>query len=102
MEYQLQTTNLELSADETKLLDEKLDRISSHLSDPYTVHVRLMRDNHHNKGDVFTCIVNVRMGKNSFHAERTAETVLNAIDNSLESLKQELTKYHDRQKSHRV
>ena len=81
-------------------MTHKLDRLQKHLMPPYVMDVRCMRSTHHLKGDVITCKVNIEQHGRVFHAERDAQTVLDALDEVIEALEKELGKDHDKRKDH--
>ncbi len=99
MLYSLQTTNLKLSDTDRNLLDKKMERLEKYIESPFNVKIRLIHDTHHTKGNTITCIINIAHDKRVFHAERTAETVNNALDKSVRAITSELIKHH--QKRHR-
>lgn len=96
MLYNLQTQNLELTATDQQMLDDKLNRFQKFLKEPYQVDIRFVRDTHHNSGLIMNCLINIRQGKNVFHAERVAATVQDSLDQCLDGLKQEVAKNRDK------
>lgn len=100
MKYNLSTEHLELSQMEKNQIDEKLERLERHLFPPFTTSVRFTHDTHHKSGQVITCTVNIKSGKKVFHAERTSQTVLDALDEVIGAIKNELEKEHSRKKDH--
>ncbi|MAF81241.1 hypothetical protein CL628_04485 [bacterium] len=96
MQFKLTKKNIELSNHEEGVVDEKLSRIAKHLRTPFVVDVMLRRDTHHQSGDVYLCRINVEEGKRVFHGERTGESTLDALDETIAVVIQQLEKEHDR------
>ena len=96
MKYNITKKGVELTNMDEASLTEKIDRLEKHLHEPYVVDIWLSRDTHHQSGDVITCRINVEEGKKVFHAERTAATILDAIDEVIAAVTQQLEKHHDR------
>ena len=102
MKYALQVTHFELSDSDRELSDKKLLRALKLIEDPYVCDVRLIRDRHHTKGDIMTCRIVIKHKKQVFHAERTGETVQDALDGAVNAMIHELQKFRDKAKSHHV
>lgn len=100
MHYSLSLHHLTLSDNDEQEVKKKLDRLHKHLHAPFTTHVRLEHSTHHLKGDVVTCIVNIAQDGQVYHAERTATSVADAIDEVVEALNKELGRAHDKRKDH--
>ncbi len=98
MLYNLHCQHIELSDLERDELDKKINRLTRHVTLPYTLDVTLQHDTHHLKGDVITCRMNINQGKKVFHAERVGSTIADTVDEVLDALKSELEKAHDRHK----
>ncbi len=96
MQFKLTKKNLEVSDDDESVIDEKLSRIAKHLRTPFVVDVMLRRDTHHQSGDVYLCRINVEEGKRVFHSERTGESTLDALDETIAVIIGQLEKEHDR------
>lgn len=101
MKYNLRTEHLELSDLDHEQIDEKLDRLQKHLEPPFVIDVTLQHDTHHRHGAVVTCTINVEHGKKVFHAERSDNTVQNALDEAVNTLQKELGRAHDKDKHKR-
>lgn len=99
MKYSLRTEHLELTDLDKEQLDKKIDRLTKHLVPPFMTDITISHDQHHRKGQVITCIINIGQGKKVFHAERSAESVQNALDLVLEALERELEKEHTKRKN---
>ena len=94
MKYSIQLDKITVSADDRQLINNKIDRLATIITDPYVIDLKFARDTHHAKGEVVTCIINVEQGKRVFHAERKSETVQTSLDLTLGALSQELAHYH--------
>lgn len=100
MNYTFHTDNLKLSALDQEFLDKKLSRLEKHLWPPYTLTINLRRNNHHRTGDVIECQMNVHLPgiKHPLHAERSAATIQDCLDQTLHALANELQREHDKAK----
>lgn len=96
VKYQIDTQNVELSETDREMMDKKIDRLEKFLKMPYVMDVRITRSTHHLSGEVFNCIINLEHKKDVFHTERTGGSVQVALDESIESLTQELKKNNDK------
>lgn len=96
MKYNLTKKHIEVTTIDEAALEEKLDRLEKHLRTPYVVDVVLSRDTHHHSGNIITCRINVEEGKKLFHAERESDTILDAVDEVIGAISQQLEKHHDR------
>lgn len=101
MKHSLRLEHITLTDLDTAHLEDKLNRIEKHLAAPYTVDVTITHDTHHAKGNVVTCTIIIEQGKEIFRAERTSDTVPNAIDASISALKSSLLSSHERRKEHK-
>jgi len=95
MDFKLTQKNISLNDAEASKADEKLGRIEKHLRSPFVVDVMLRRDTHHQTGEVFLCRINVEEGKKVFHGERNGESPLDALDETIAVIIQQLEKEHD-------
>lgn len=100
MQYSLSLEHVVMGDEDTELMDKKLGRLKKHLLPPYSADVRCVRSRHHAKGDVITCTVNITQSGKVFHAERTAETIQDALDEVIAALDKELGRAHDKRKQH--
>lgn len=100
MHYSLSLEHLRLGGEDNSMIDKKLDRLHKHLLPPFTTDVRLVRSRHHAKGDVIACTVNIEQGGKVFHAERSASTIQDALDEVIDALQKELGRAHDKRKQH--
>ncbi|MBI4022298.1 MAG: ribosome-associated translation inhibitor RaiA [Candidatus Andersenbacteria bacterium] len=98
MHYSLTTQHIELSAADTRQIDEKLARIQKYLNPPFQIDIVLKHDTHHQQGMVISCRVNVQQGGKVIHAEREAASALTALDECVEALQQELKKAGEKQR----
>ena len=98
MHYSLTTQHIDLSAEDTRQIEEKLARIQKYLIPPFHIDIVISHDTHHRQGMVILCRVNVHQGGKVIHAEREAASALTALDECLEALKQELKKARDKQR----
>ncbi len=94
MQYSLSTLHIELTKEDYQMLEEKLSRINKFLKQPYKIDILIRHDKHHLKGAVITCRINIEHRQHLFHAEQIASTVQNALDETLEAIKNELSRYH--------
>lgn len=76
------------------MIDEKMDRLEKHLHPPFVVEVVLQRNTHHLHGEILTCRMNVTQSKRVLHAEREGALAIDAIDETLAAIKQQLEKQH--------
>lgn len=98
MEYSLRVRGLNLTAMDQQLLDKKLERLERHVPTPFSCSVDIEHDQHHRKGAVVLCRVNITSHKKTYHVERSAETVQDAMDQVLEALRHDLERDHDKHK----
>lgn len=100
MKYSLRLQDIELTDEDQRLMDSKLDRIKKHLTPPYVADISCIRTQLKTAGETVTCIINIEQGKKVFHAERTSDTIQNALDEAVAAVSRELAKEHDKQKRH--
>lgn len=100
MKHSLRLEHIEISDIDREQLEEKLSRLEKHLLPPYVTDVTISHDTHHTSGDVVRCTILIEQGKHVFRAERSRDSVQNAIDDSIGAIKSELLSSHDRRKEH--
>lgn len=100
MKHSLRLENIEISDTDKEQLESKLNRLEKHVAIPYVTDVHIAHDTHHTKGNVIRCTIIIEQGKHVYRAERSAETVQNAIDEAISAVKSELLSSHDRRKEH--
>ncbi|HLD26159.1 MAG TPA: HPF/RaiA family ribosome-associated protein [Candidatus Andersenbacteria bacterium] len=98
MKHSLTCQNIELSAADYELLEEKLQRLQKHVQIPFHTRVVLRADAHHRSGQIITCTLTISQGGAIFHAERGGDTVQTAVDKTVAALKAELGKERDKQR----
>lgn len=96
MNYRLQTRDISVSTIEGELIDNKLQRLSKRLREPFEIDVTLTRDQHHRHGDVITCTLKIVAGKHVMYAERQGATIQDTLDAAMQALKREIDKQHDK------
>ncbi|HLC49365.1 MAG TPA: HPF/RaiA family ribosome-associated protein [Candidatus Andersenbacteria bacterium] len=101
MKHSLRVEHIELSETDKEQLESKLGKLEKHLALPYVTDVTISHDTHHTHGNVVRCTIVIEQGKHLYRAERSAETVQNAIDESVSALQSELRSSHDRRKEHK-
>lgn len=101
MQYTFHSENIKLSETDETLLQKKLERLEKHVQTPYQTDVHILANKHHLKGDVITCSINIEQGQRVFHAERTSDTIQNALDETLDALQQEIGKQRDKELTRR-
>lgn len=100
MKYSLRLQDVALTDEDQRLMDSKLDRIKKHLIPPYVADISCTRTVLKTAGESVTCIINIEQGKKVFHAERTSNTLQNALDEAVAAVGRELAKEHDKHKRH--
>lgn len=100
MKYSLRTQGIKLTDLDRGQLDEKIDRLKTHLQPPFVMDVSVIHEKLRSQGDSVTCKITVEQGKKVFHAERVNSSVQNALDETISAVRKELKKEHDKQKSH--
>ncbi|MEX0650032.1 MAG: HPF/RaiA family ribosome-associated protein [Candidatus Andersenbacteria bacterium] len=100
MKYNLRLDHIELSDFDQEQLDKKMDRLKKHLLPPFMIDVTLSHSTRHLHGNAVGCIVNIQQGKKVYHADRSADDIQTAIDQTLEALRNELEKAHGKRKKH--
>lgn len=98
MKYTLHTHNIQLSDGDQAHLEKKLNRLEKHVLAPYVLDLVFIHDAHHLHGQVITCRINVEHGKHVMHAERTADTIQNALDQASAALENELQKSNEQER----
>jgi ribosomal subunit interface protein len=101
MKYSLSTQNIELSEADQQLLEEKLGRLTKHLTPPFHPEVMVRHDRHHRSGPVISCRINVTQAGVVLHVEREGATVQEALDQAIDALKNEITKQRDKRRRRR-
>lgn len=101
MKFNLSTEHIKLGATDLQLIEEKMERLEKMLRAPFIVDVRLSHDKHHRQGQVVTCRFNIKQSGEVFHADRSSDTVQNAVDLTLAATKKELLKFQDKRKQSR-
>ena len=100
MKYSLRTEHIELTNQDREKLEDCLNRLEKHVEPPFVTDVTIIHDIHHVHGNVIRCIVMIEHGKKVYRAERSEDTVQNAIDAAVSAVKNELSDAHDRRKEH--
>lgn len=100
MKHSLRLEHIELSDTDKEALETKLNKLEKHLETPYVTDVTISHDTHHVNGKVIRCTIVIEQGKHLFRAERSEETVQNAIDSAVSALQSELRTNHERRKEH--
>ncbi|HSX25287.1 MAG TPA: HPF/RaiA family ribosome-associated protein [Candidatus Andersenbacteria bacterium] len=100
MQYSLRTDHIELSQQDTEKLEQELQKLEKHVVPPFVTHITFIHDTHHVHGSVIRCIIIIEQGKHVYRAERSEDSVANAIDSAVTALKSELSSDHDRRKEH--
>jgi ribosomal subunit interface protein len=101
MKYSLSVKNLDLTENDQRMLEEKLNRLTKHLVPPFHPQVMIRHDRHHRSGTVIYCRINVTQFGVVLHIERAGSTVQEALDEVVLALKQELTKRRDKRRRRR-
>ena len=101
MNYKLTTKHIDISDQDRDMMDEKFGRLEKHLTVPFRLEVMLQHDTHHRHGDVVTCRLNVNQFGTTLHAERSRDSVQNAVDESVDALKRELIKHKEKDQDKR-
>jgi ribosomal subunit interface protein len=81
-----------------------LEKFLKHFEENGEIEVRLeigRTSNHHNKGEVFAAIVDVRLPKKILRAEEYAEDMRTAIDQAKDTLRMEIEKHKAKLKPQR-
>jgi ribosomal subunit interface protein len=100
MKHSLRLEHIELSDTDKELLESKLTKLEKHLLTPYVTDVTLSHDTHHTHGNVVRCTIVIEQGKYLYRAERSEETIQNAIDDAISAIQSELRSDHGRRKEH--
>lgn len=98
MRYSLTTQHIQLSAEDTQQIEEKLSRLKKYTTPPCQVDIVVSHDTHHQQGAVIVSRINLKQGGKVYHAERSASSALTAMDECVEALQQELKKAKDKQR----
>lgn len=98
MKFSLSTEHLTLGATDLKLIEEKMERLEKLVQPPFAADVRLDHNRHHRRGKIIICRLNIKQGGQVLHAERSGDTIQNAIDGAMTALKVELRKWQDKRK----
>lgn len=101
MKHSLRLEHITMSEIDKEQLESKLNTLEKHLETPYVTDVTISHDTHHTKGNVVRCTIIIEQGKHVYRAERSEETIQNAIDASLSAIQSELRSSHDRRKEHK-
>lgn len=100
MKYSLRTEHIELSDQDREKLEDCLNRLEKHIEPPFVTDITIAHDTHHTHGSVVRCVIMIEHGKKVYRAERSEDTVQNAIDAAASAIKSELSSDHDRRKDH--
>lgn len=92
MKYSLSLKGVEFSDVDHNLLEQKLNRLKKLVKPPFRADVVLSHDKRHRNGSVVKCTINFHHMGRIDHAERTADTAQDAIDESIGALKNEIMK----------
>ncbi len=98
------TTNLELTPSLQSYIEKKLHKLERFIHEHGTetmVHVEISKvRNHHHKGDIFECQLNVRAAdKLTYNARAENEDLYTAIDTAKDELLREVTSAHQKQRT---
>lgn len=100
MKHSLRTEHIELTEADKEKLEDCLNRLEKHIEPPFVTDVTISHDTHHTHGNVIRCVIMIEHGKKIYRAERSENTVQNAIDEAYSALKSELASDHDKRKDH--
>ena len=101
MKYSLSTKNIELTEIDLQMLEEKLNRLTKYLVLPFHPQVVVRRERHHSSGAVINCAININQSGTVIHAERFANSVQGALDESIAAIRSELIKRRDKRRQRR-
>jgi len=101
MKHSLRLEHIELNEGDKEQLESKLTKLEKHLETPYVTDITISHDTHHIHGNVVRCTIVIEQGKHVYRAERSEETIQNAIDAAVSALQSELRTSHERRKEHK-
>jgi putative sigma-54 modulation protein len=104
MTINLRALGLELTPAIHQYVEEKFATLEKYIGKIMQIDVVVSKDtNHHHKGDIYSCSVNIDLPKDLLKVERTAEDLYKAIDAVKDHLRETLSQYKDREmESHRT
>lgn len=100
MKHSLRTEHIQLTDADHEKLEDSLERLEKYVEMPFVTDVTIAHDTHHTRGNVIRCVIVIESGKKVYRAERSEDTVQNAIDAAVSAIKSELSSDHDRKKEH--
>lgn len=99
MNIQLKAEQLELTDALRAYAEEKVQRLKKHLGSitPVETRVKLARTtNHHQKGEVFECLIQVTLPGETLILDRVEDDMYKAIDSAQEQMGRQIEKYKER------
>jgi len=101
MKYSLSTKNIELTETDQQMLEEKLGRLTKYLVPPFHPQVVVRYGRRHRSGAVISCAIKVNQSGAVIHAERSGNSVQEALDESIAAIRSELIKRRDKRRQRR-
>lgn len=98
MTIQTRALHMEMTPAIHAYVEEKFSLLEKYEADIISIDVELSHENHHNKGDVFSCAVNVRIPGDMLHVEKSEEDLYKAIDKVKDHLQEVLVEAKERER----
>lgn len=101
MKINLEHENIELTDAIKEYAEEKFGKLPQYMDDLIIADVRLGKDSqHHEKGNVFHCRVNLEYPGGSFRADKTGDDLYKAINECKEALKMQIVEFKEKNRNH--
>ena len=97
MTITISASDFELTAPIRQYVEEKFSGLEKYTHDILMMEVFLKREtNHHQKGDVYSCIVNVDIPGSLVRIEKSQDDLYKAIDTARDHLRETLAQHKER------
>ena len=101
MEIRIAHEHIELTDAIKEYAEEKISKLEDYMDNLLYANVWLGKtSNHHEKGNVFHCKVNVEYPGGMFRVDKTSDDLYKAINECKDVLKQEITKFKETHRNH--
>jgi putative sigma-54 modulation protein len=102
MSINIKATNLELTPDLRKYIEEKVAMLNKYFDGIIEVKVEVeLTTHHHQKGDIYRAEFNIAVPGRLLRVEKTTEDIYKAIDKTKDHAAEELKKYKGKMRDRR-
>lgn len=97
MKTSIRATNVDLTEDTKKYINEKMDSLDKFFKNIIYSKVEIgMNSKHHQKGKIFFCEANIKVPNNLIRVKKTSESLLKSIDKTKDHLRVILKRHKEK------